>query len=344
MRVRCRAALLGLIILTGGYSSRSAAAQSVPRQRIDESTFVTLGGLEQYITIHGDRRSNLILLVVHGGPGDPQSPFRAEYSAYEHDFTVVQWDQRGSGRTFGRYKDRTPNLTLEQIVSDGVELAQYLTRHLTQNKILVLGHSWGSVVATEMVQKRPELFAAYIGTGQVGSWDRGLRFQKDFVRKRAGDEGNQEAVSAIDSIQNFDPGNLQHFLAVNRFLRGYFGKADREWLSSLRDRTQRATSPAEAQEIGAGMNLSGQALYPAVIREDLFAGAKNFQVPVYVIQGREDVSTPTPVATDYFNSIQAPSKKLFVIDEAGHFALVTHQTDFLRILQGIVREVRSLPN
>lgn len=339
MRVRSCWALIGLAVLTCSVSS-STAAQSVPEQRVAEATFITLGGLDQYVTIHGDRRSNPILLVVHGGPGDPQSPFRAEYSAYEHDFTVVQWDQRGAGKTFGRYRDKTPSLTLEQIVADGVELAQYLTRHLAQSRVLVLGHSWGSVVATEMVQKRPELFAAYIGTGQVGSWDRGLQYQRDFVRKRAGDEGNQEAVAAIDSIQNFDPANLQHFLTVSRFLRGYFGRADREWLSALRDRTQRATSLAEAQEIGAGQNLSGQALYPAVIREDLFSGARNFRIPVYVIQGREDVSTPTPVATDYFNSVQAPSKKLFVIDGAGHFALVTHQTDFLRILQEIAREIR----
>jgi len=332
MRTRLSKLLAGLIVLASA-SGRSSALE----KRIDESAYVMLGGIEQFVTIHGDDRSKPVVLLVHGGPGDVQSLFRTEYSIYEHDFTLVQWDQRGAGKTFGRYKDKTPNVTLAQIVADGVELSRYLTRHLHQKKIFVLGHSWGSVVGAAMVQKQPDLFAAFIGTGQVGSWDRGIRYQRDFVRRKSDETGNQEAIRAIDDIGNFDPTNIQHFLAVNRFLRGYMGTADGEWLSSLRSRTLQSTTASEAQDIGDGEIFSGRALVADEIREDLFSTAKTFRVPVYIIQGREDVFTPTPVAVDYFNSIRAPSKKLYIIEGAGHFALVTHQNDFLKILREIVR-------
>lgn len=342
MRTRVRVMLIGLSVMTGAFNGRALAAQSRVEHRIDEATYVTLGGIEQFVTIHGDDRSKPVLLLVHGGPGDVQSPFRDVYSVYEHDFTLVQWDQRGAGKTFGRYKDKTPNVTLQQIVADGLELARYLTRHLQQKKIVVLGHSWGSVVGVEMVQKQPSLLAAFIGTGQVGSWDRGIRYQRDFVRRKAVDDGNEEAVTAIDKIEHFDPTNVQHFLTVNRFLRGDLGKADSEWLGSLRARTAQSTTPSEAADIGAGMNFSGRALFADEIREDLFATASRLRVPVYVIQGREDLFTPTPVAVEYFKAIRAPSKKLYVIEGAGHFALVTHQKDFLNILSEIRTRLAAL--
>jgi pimeloyl-ACP methyl ester carboxylesterase len=332
--------LIVLVLLAGiGVSTRLATLD----RRIDEATYVTLGGIEQFVTIHGDDRSKPILLLVHGGPGDVQSPFRSEYSVYEHDFTLVQWDQRGAGKTFGRYKDQTPNVTLTQIVADGVELAQYLSRHLQQKKIFILGHSWGSVVGVGIVQRQPDLFTVFIGTGQVGGWDRGVRYQKDFVRRRVSEAGNEDGVRAIDTIENFDPTNIQHVLTVNRFLRQYVDKADSDWLSSIRQRTARSTTSAEAQDIGTGMTFSGPALGPDMIREDLFATATEFQIPVYVIQGRDDVFAPTPVAIDYFNAIRAPSKKLFVIEGAGHFALVTHQRDFLKVLRQIARETPNRP-
>lgn len=337
-RGRISAALIGLIVVANACSSRVPLAQPGIEKGIDESAYLTLGGIDQFVTIRGDKRSNPIVLLVHGGPGDVQSPFRAEYSIYERDFTLVQWDQRGAGKTFGRYKDETPNVTLAQIVADGVELARYLTQHLHQKKIFILGHSWGSVVGAEMVQRRPDLFAAFIGTGQVGSWDRGVLYNKEFVLRKAREEGNQEAIRAIESIDAFDPKNVQHFLAVSRAVRRYLGKADSEWLASLRARTAQSATPSEADDIGGGMRLSGRALFPDQVREELFTTASRFDVPVYVIQGREDLFTPTPVAVDYFNSIKATSKKLYIIEGAGHFALVTHQNDFLEILHEIVRQ------
>ena len=324
---------LGVLLAACSSSGRLQASDA---GRVDEATYVALGGLDQYITIHSKQRTNPVLLIVHGGPGDVQSPFRQEYSAYEDEFTVVQWDQRGAGKTFGRNKQGTPDLNLDRIVDDGVELTEFLVRHLGKRKIYVLGHSWGSGVAAGMVQKRPDLYQAYIGTGQVGSWDRGIRYQRDFVLGKAREAGNQEVVQEIAGIEDFDPGNVRHFLAVGKHLRSHLGPADKAWLSSITERTSAAVSPEDSEDIVEGMKLSGPALFPDQVGGDLFASANRFSVPVYVIQGSEDLFTPTPVAREYFESLSAPAKAYHSIEGAGHFALLTHQGEFIRILRGIV--------
>src|SRR5262245_24656210 len=137
-------------------------------QRLEEASFLTIGGIEQWVTIRGDDRRAPVLLLVHGGPADVQSPFVSTYAPYEKDFVLVQWDQRGAGRTFA--KSGAAGVALEKIVADGIDLAAQLHKRFPKQKLIVFGHSWGSVVATEMVQQRPELFDVYVGTGQVAAW------------------------------------------------------------------------------------------------------------------------------------------------------------------------------
>jgi pimeloyl-ACP methyl ester carboxylesterase len=131
--------------------------------RIEEAGFLPIGGIEQWVTIRGEEASNPILLFVHGGPGDVQSPLVSTYAPYEKDFVLVQWDQRGAGRTFQKLGEATPDLTLERLVADGIELAEQLRRRFPKNRLVLMGHSWGSVVAVGMARQRPELFAAYVG-------------------------------------------------------------------------------------------------------------------------------------------------------------------------------------
>ena len=310
------------------------------RASIDESGFVAIGGIDQHVTIRGDDSTNRVLLLLHGGPGDAQSPFRTEYAAYEREFTLVQWDQRGSGRTYGKYGEDTPDLTLDRLVADGIELSEYLRERLRASKIVLLGHSWGTVIGVEMALRRPDLFAAYVGTGQVGSWDRGVRYQFDFVRAKAAESGDTAVLDALANVGDFDPRDVNDFLAVNGPLRARLGTADQAWLQTLRERIQAIATPSEIEALVGGMNLSGRTLFPTQTRENLFATATRFEIPFIVIQGREDLFTPTPVALDYFEAAEAPHKELRVIEGAGHFALVTHRVEFLAALLDSLAAVR----
>ena len=137
-----------------------ASVQAQSAQRVEEASYVLVGGIEQWVTVRGDDRTNPVLLLLHGGPGDVQSPFISTYAPYETDFVLVQWDQRGAGRTFA--KNSAAGVTLERQISDGIDLSQQLRKRFSGQRLVLLGHSWGSVVATGMAQQRPDLFDAYV--------------------------------------------------------------------------------------------------------------------------------------------------------------------------------------
>jgi pimeloyl-ACP methyl ester carboxylesterase len=300
--------------------------------RIEEAGFITLGGIEQWVTIRGDDDENPVLLVVHGGPGDVLSPYVEEFAPYEADFIVVQWDQRGSGRTYGRLKDATPDLTLERVAQDGVELADHLTQRLGQEKVMVFGHSWGSVVAVEMVKLRPELFSAYVGTGQVASWAQGVQAQFDYLVERAETTGDEEWAADLTAIGTPDPMNPQQYFTFTRPLRSHLNPSDTAWLGNLLARAEEVSTPEEFADASAGMDFSGRALFPAIMAEDLFTTASRLDVPVTVIQGSDDWFTPTAPAVAWFEQLDAPTKQIFVLGGAGHFALVTHQKQVVAAL------------
>src|SRR5262245_15308041 len=178
----------------------SAAAQ--PR-RVDDASFLTIGGIEQWVTVRGDDDRKPVLLLLHGGPGDVQSPFVSTYGPYEKDFVLVQWDQRGAGRTFA--KNGTAGVTREKLIADGLDLAERLHERFPRSPLILFGHSWGSIVATGMAQQRPDLFAAYVGTGQVTAWADTVRFQFDFLKRRYAEQNDRAARAALEAIGTPDP-------------------------------------------------------------------------------------------------------------------------------------------
>jgi pimeloyl-ACP methyl ester carboxylesterase len=319
-----------------------ALAAAAASQDTREARFVELGGIEQWVTIRGVDANKPVLLVAHGGPGDVLSPHVEEFAPYEKEFIVVQWDQRGSGRTYGLYGDETPDLTLERVATDGIELATYLTKHLKKANVIVLGHSWGSVIAIEMATRRPDLFSAYVGTGQVASWERSVQAQFDFLVGQARRTGDQELSAELATIQPLDPRNLDHFRQLNAPLRRQLNDADATWLRELREWATRSLTEQELADLSGGMSFSGRSLISTQIDVDLFETAPRLEIPMFVIQGRDDLFTPTGPAIAYFEYVEAPLKKLVVIEDAGHFALVTHQAAFLNALLDTTRNVTDI--
>jgi pimeloyl-ACP methyl ester carboxylesterase len=331
-----------LFIVTNLWLSSfvTAAKSQVPNTiatSIQETRFVTLGGIEQWITIRGANRANPVLLIVHGGPGDAQSSLGSVYALYEKDFTIVQWDQRGAGRTYAKNPNSPP--VPERVELDGIELAQYLCNYLAKKKILVLGHSWGSYLAVGMVQRRPELFAAYIGTGQVGSWRANIRAQFDFLLAKARAANDRKRVEQLEAIGTPDPNDAAKYFSWWSMRNPYMSPDDAKWFDELR---QIARSNPEFTEeylktMGDGMIYSGRTTVGAMLATELPTTANTLKVPFFVIQGKEDMVTPTSGAVKYFNVVKAPKKKLIIIDHAGHFAFVTHREEFLAVLVKYVR-------
>jgi pimeloyl-ACP methyl ester carboxylesterase len=332
-----------LAILAGGFLLRVVvppvvAAEGSPA-RISQSSFIPIGGIDQWVSIRGEKRGNPVLLVVHGGPGEAQWMAADKYEPWEKAFTVVQWDQRGAGHTYGRYGTQTPDVTLDRIAKDGIEVADHLRRTLRKKKIIVLGHSWGSIVAVRMVQLRPDLFAAYVGTGQVASWKASVNMQFDLLLATARRNGNDATVKELEAIGRPDPANSRQYFAFNKGLGAVMAPADQAWLKSLRGDASAlmAQGRKDVQDLGDGMNFSAEHVLPDQMATDLPTTAHKIDTAFFVIQGQDDVITPSKAAIDYFEGVAAPRKGLILIPNAGHFAFMTAPKPFLAALTDKVR-------
>lgn len=330
-RVASLLAIFTFPLHAGGHPSRAVA----------EAGFVPIGGIEQWISVRGDDRSNPVLLVVHGGPGEAQGIFATRYRPWEKSFVVAQWDQRGAGHTYAKYGEQTPEVGLERITRDGIEVAEHLCRSLGKKKIVVLGHSWGSIVAVQMVQRRPDLFAAYVGTGQVASWKAMVQSQFDLLLAKARADGDRPTIQKLEGIGRPDPKDAKQFFDFNKGLLAAMAPADQAWLKGLRASTPASlgVDPKELQDLGAGMQLTGQRVLPDQIATDLPATAVDLHTAFFVLQGKDDVMTPTAAAVAYFHAVKAPKKELVLLAGAGHFAYLTSPEAFLAALVHKVRPV-----
>jgi pimeloyl-ACP methyl ester carboxylesterase len=162
---------------------------------IDERRYVRIGGVEQWITIRGQDRNNPAILVLHGGPGAPVSALPGHFLRWERDFTVVQSDQRGAGKSY------SPNqgvATIGLMVQDGLEVSEYARSRLHRNRIALVGHSWGSVLGVLMIRARPQLFNAWVGTGQIVNMQRNEVAAYAGVLAKARTRGDKQGVEALE--------------------------------------------------------------------------------------------------------------------------------------------------
>src|SRR5258708_6996904 len=301
---------------------------------IDEASYVKIGGLEQWITIRGEDRKNPVLLLLHGGPGDATNPWGyAGFRNWRKYFTVVQWDQRGAGRTFGRNGAAAAStITIERMVQDGVELAELLSKRLQKDKIVLVGHSWGSILGVFMAKARPELFYAFVGTGQVADNTRNYAVAHAALVERASREGNSRALQELHEVGP-PPYKDGKGYAVQRKWSNLFEGADVFLASTLGFAlTAPGYSLGDINDWFEGQGVIAEHLVPqtSVLDPKLLGG--EFAVPVFVIQGAEDFTTPTSLAKTYLNSLHAPRKAFGTIGGAGHFAGFAQQDGVLKEL------------
>ncbi|HEX4266264.1 MAG TPA: alpha/beta hydrolase [Steroidobacteraceae bacterium] len=331
-----------LLAGVGLPQARAAGMQAAcTGEALCQQRFVRIGGIEQWISIAGANPANPVLLMVHGGPGIPQWPDAAHFEPWEKYFTVVLWDQRGAGHTFGRYGAGTPDVTLQRIADDGVELTRYLCRTLGKKKIVLLGHSWGSLVAVHMVQQAPQLFAAYVGTGQMADFRAGALIQYRLILDKARRNHAAAELKALQALGDPDPANQQQYAVYRNYLPTILAPSDLAYIKEQRSGAAAlmAAYPKEGPDVMAGAKFSHPRLWPYVVQADLPRTAATLGTAYFLIQGQGDVMAATPQAVRYFEVVQAPYKKLVVIPHAGHFALITAPDAFRDVLVKKVRPV-----
>ncbi|KFN44166.1 alpha/beta fold hydrolase [Arenimonas oryziterrae] len=292
---------------------------------VHEQGFVMIGGIEQWVTIQGASCANPVVLFVHGGPGNPLTPFAdAVYGAWEKDFTLVQWDQRGAGRTFGRHPQAADaTLTIEQMAQDGVEVAAYVTQRLGKQKVLLLGGSWGSILGVHMIKARPALFTAYVGAGQLVSYrDNPLAsYQKTLALARAAND-----AKTLETLEALGPPpwtNPRAFGVLRRATRLYEAKKSTPapadwWTLPAEYATAERQAEYEAGEDYSYLQFVGLTGEGMLSKLNLPKLGLKFDVPVFIIEGEEDLVSTPEVAKAYFDAISAPRKEFVLLPKAGH--------------------------
>jgi pimeloyl-ACP methyl ester carboxylesterase len=311
---------------------------------IDEGTFVPIGGIEQWITIRGRDRDNPVLLILHGGPGGATSTLALSTLDWEASFTIVQWDQRGSGKTFGRSGRVGGDVTIERMAQDGLEVAEYVRQHLHKRRIVLLGVSWGTILGIHMAKLRPDLFYAYVGTGQVVNQRDNNAVAYTQLLAEARRRHDDRALHELEAIGPPPWDKMSKLGVRSRWAQAYEAGvpsaprvlalellAPRTTLFDFRDWVNGFLT---SQEHFLHDDMSGP-----FMNVDLPALGADFVVPVFVFQGAEDNITPASLAGKYVESIRAPQKQFVLIPGAGHLAMTTKSEEFLKLL---VERVRPL--
>jgi pimeloyl-ACP methyl ester carboxylesterase len=309
---------------------------------IDEAMFVKIGGIDQWVQIRGENTNNPVLLVLHGGPGSSLMAYTPLFREWERHFTVVQWDQRGDGKTYG--KNDLPSsqaMTIERMTKDGLELSDYLKNRLHKEKIILLGHSWGSVLGVGMAKAKPQWFSAFVGTGFIVSEGPDWRAAFPMLIQKARATNNQAAVTELISI-------------------GPPPYRDRRALKIHDQRKHRLDTEAEKNLFGlvlqtvieapnyslidiynffASARYSDRITYDELYAYDVRQRGRTFEIPVIIIEGAADLVTPASFIKKYFDWIQAPAKSFVMIEGGGHNVMLTMPHVFL---QSLLQQVGSM--
>jgi pimeloyl-ACP methyl ester carboxylesterase len=296
-----------------------------PTQKLDEKGFVEIGGIPQWVTIKGEKCGNPVVLIVHGGPGNPMSLFSDQiYGGWEKDYTIVQWDQRGAGMTYGKNRpSEDTQLSIEQIRDDGIEVARYLTQRLGKQKVVLLGGSWSSILAVHMIKEEPELFTAYLGWAQMVSYRDNPPATYALLLDKARKAGDQDSIAKLETIGAPPWTDPRSFGVLRRIDRKYENAATDPAPKVWWQPAPEYTTPQAEADYTAGEDYSyiqfvgfkGDGMFSKV---DLPALGTQFDVPVYLLQGEEDYLTLPDISRRYFETLSAPDKAFILLPRTGH--------------------------
>ncbi|HEU4602397.1 MAG TPA: alpha/beta fold hydrolase [Steroidobacteraceae bacterium] len=314
---------------------------------VERNETVRIGGIDQFISMRGVDKRNPILLIIHGGPGFPTTPMAWWATrGLEEYFTVVHWDQRGSGKTYllNDPKVVAPTMKPERFVDDTEELVAWLRKDMHKQKVFVLGTSWGSYVGLEFARRRPEWLHAYIGMGQAVDCPESERRGYAYALEAARKAGNKEAITELESIAPYAaPGDSIPLekIRIERKWSDFFGGV-MAYRTHQIDGMVVGLSPdysdEEARHVFDGNGFSQDFLLSFVLSVNLSQVTK-LDCPLVILAGRHDRTVNAQVAHEWFERVQAPSKRFVWFEHSAH-EIFTEETG--KLLVTLVSQVRPI--
>jgi proline iminopeptidase len=334
-------------------ATRSARANIDPKVGIDELFKTEIGGIQQWVHARGVNRSDPVLLYLHGGPGTSMMAFESMFqNPLEQHFIVVHWDQRGVGKTYRENPnlDYAPTVTYDRMIKDASEMLDLVRKRYGKEKIIVLGHSWGSMLALGLLDVRSDGIAAYVGTGQLIDAIRGQVAGYAVTLAEAKKQNNLQAVKALESIAPY-PDKTSELtnpkVSILQEWQQFFGFAiSRRYKGSISNvfLTNALKSPEYSLlDVATFLDEGSGRRWPILDREIYAFNTSKFnstyQVPMFLMLGRHDWQTPSTVAADWLETIQAPMKQVFWFEDSAHAPMVDEPELFA---QTLISEIRPL--
>jgi proline iminopeptidase len=314
------------------------ARRIVTPNGVERLQAVKIGGIDQWVSVRGADKRNPVLLLIHGGPGYISMPMSWWFSrGWEEYFTVVQWDQRGAGKTYMLNDPAkiAPTLTLDRMLKDTEEMLDWIRQELGPEKTFALGHSWGSYLGLQLAARHPERLHAYIGVGQVTNGPEGERRGWAYTLHAAETAGNQNAVRQLRALAPYfapgKPSSLQDIYTQRKWLDFYGGvMAHRSAITdeSYLTRLSPDYSEAEIRHVWDGNDFSEHYLLQEVLSLDL-SNIQKLECPLIVFAGRYDVNINSQVAAEWFATVKAPSKQFVWFENSAHLPMTEQPGEFL---------------
>lgn len=316
----------------------------VSENSIAELTKLELNGRKQWISIRGWDKSKPILLFLAGGPGGTQmAAVRHELSELEKHFVVVNWDQPGSGKSY--YAEKTKNITVDTYIQDGHALAEYLMERFSQEKIYLIGESWGSALGIFLVDRYPQSYHALIGTGQMIDFEETERM--DYTKAMEIAEGNGDTTLVEQLKANGEPPYYDKDVTWKsapylNYLSAYMASTpgiQNPGYNTLRDIGSSEYGLLDKINFFRGVINTFNGVYQLLYDIDLRKDYTKLDVPVYFFLGRYDVNAPTVMVEEYERVLTAPDKGIVWFEHSGHSPWINERDRFVEEVLSCFLEV-----
>jgi pimeloyl-ACP methyl ester carboxylesterase len=286
---------------------------------VAEVDYLRLGGIEQWVMIRGENVANPVLVLLHGGPGFPETRlFRHFNSTLERRFTVVYWEQRGTGKSFD---SRIPasSMTVAQFIADLDELVDAMRQRFGAHKVTFYGHSWGSALGVLYAARFPDKVAAYVGAGQIGNWPASESLSYAFVLAEAERRKHRRALAQLRAIGK-PPYDARAKMVQGKWLGLFLGpvRGMPLWQFMRIVLSGPEASILDVPGIARGVLFSQNTMWAEVSTLDLVTAVPALRMPVFFFLGRHDHVIEAETSAAYFEALIAPSKRLVWFEQSAH--------------------------
>ncbi|RAI97394.1 pimeloyl-ACP methyl ester carboxylesterase [Paenibacillus pabuli] len=306
-----------------------------------ENSISTLGQVEingagHEVMIRGTDRNNSILLFVHGGPGCSEIPYVRKYQQeLEQHFTIVHYDQRGSGKSYHFMEDYS-DVTSDVLVDDLLALTDYVTAELEQRKVTLVGHSFGTYIGTKAAAKAPEKFIAYVGIGQVADTVQSELDSLEYTITQAKQADSTADAESLERLRN--PIERGEKYTPRKLVRKYGGAArliddNRDYMLGFLLGTE--YNALDVIRYSMGVQATQEILLKEESTNHLPDIVDQLEIPTYFVMGKYDYMTSLNAARDYFDELGAPEKDFVVFEESAHYPQFEEKERFAAWLMGV---------